>query len=117
MAAESHYPQRMNDSPHHDLAAEFRRRAEAALPGRISKIVLFGSRARGDARADSDWDFAVFVNGSFSARDQWALADAAFDMMMEMGGEPFIQPIAIRAERENEDTQLMRSIRDEGRRI
>ena len=107
----------MSEALHSELPAEFRRRAEAALPGRVSKIVLFGSRARGDARADSDWDFAVFVSGPFSAADQWALADAAYEMMMEMGGEPFIQPLAIRAERESEDTLLIRSIRNEGRRI
>ena len=107
----------MNEVLHSELPAEFRRRAEAVLPGRVSKIMLFGSRARGDSRADSDWDFAVFLTGPFSAADQWALADAAYEMMMEMGGEPFIQPIAFRAERENEDTLLMRNIRNEGRRI
>lgn len=104
----------MNEVLRTELPAEFRRRAESALPGRVSKVVLYGSRARGDARADSDWDFAVFVTGPFSAEDQWALSDAAFDLMMEMGGEPFIQPVVLRAEREEEDTQLMRNIRQEG---
>ena len=28
---------------------------------RIERIVLYGSRARGDARPDSDYDFAVFL--------------------------------------------------------
>jgi len=26
-----------------------------------AEVVLFGSRARGDARADSDWDFLVLT--------------------------------------------------------
>jgi len=39
----------------------FRRDAEAAMPGQIADVVLFGSRARGDARRDSDYDVAVFV--------------------------------------------------------
>jgi uncharacterized protein len=30
-------------------------------PGKIERVVLFGSRARGDARPDSDYDIAVFL--------------------------------------------------------
>lgn len=30
---------------------------------RGSKIILFGSRARGDAREDSDWDLLILVPG------------------------------------------------------
>jgi predicted nucleotidyltransferase len=29
---------------------------------RVEKIILFGSRARGEARAESDWDFLVVLN-------------------------------------------------------
>lgn len=28
----------------------------------VDKVILFGSRARGDAKSDSDWDFCVVVN-------------------------------------------------------
>ena len=29
---------------------------------RVVKVILFGSRARGDARADSDWDLLVVID-------------------------------------------------------
>ena len=41
--------------------AAFRRELEEAFPGRIARVTLFGSRARGDAEEDSDYDVAVFV--------------------------------------------------------
>jgi predicted nucleotidyltransferase len=46
------------------IPREFKRRALQAMPPRrIAKVVLYGSRARGDARRDFDWDIAVFVRG------------------------------------------------------
>lgn len=42
--------------------ADVRRMAGRALPGRVVEVVLFGSRARGEARPDSDYDLAVFLD-------------------------------------------------------
>ena len=78
------------------LAAEFRRRSELALPGRVAKVVLFGSRARGGARPDSDWDIAIFLKGSFKAEDQWTLSDTAFDLMAEFNHTDFIRRRVLR---------------------
>lgn len=41
----------------------FRRELENKLPGVIADVLLFGSRARGEARPDSDFDLAVLVRG------------------------------------------------------
>lgn len=38
----------------------------------IERVVLFGSRARGDARPDSDYDVAVFLR---DMKDRWAELD------------------------------------------
>lgn len=40
---------------------QFKRDAAAALPGRVDRVVLFGSRARGDSTRWSDYDVAVLV--------------------------------------------------------
>ena len=95
-----------------DLLAEFRRRAEAALPGRVVRVVLFGSRARGNAEPDSDWDVAVFVTGTATPADRRALADAAYDLLVESG--VFIQPVVLAFARFEEDTLFLRRIQNEG---
>jgi uncharacterized protein len=41
----------------------FRNALEALYGERLERAVLFGSRARGDARPDSDYDVAVFLRG------------------------------------------------------
>ena len=39
----------------------------------IVRILLFGSRARGDAREDSDWDFYVVVDEELSDSQRLSL--------------------------------------------
>jgi uncharacterized protein len=48
----------MDTAQHHDT---FPKRVRARLGDRVRKILLFGSQARGDARADSDTDYLVLV--------------------------------------------------------
>jgi predicted nucleotidyltransferase len=45
------------------VLAELRRRLEELYGDRLVKLVLFGSRARGDARPDSDIDVLVVLRG------------------------------------------------------
>jgi predicted nucleotidyltransferase len=44
------------------VAVEFARKVRERLPDRVRRIVLFGSRARGDAGDDSDYDVLVVVD-------------------------------------------------------
>jgi predicted nucleotidyltransferase len=74
----------------------FRREAERALPGKIASVVLFGSRARGDARRDSDYDIAVLIRtlGDRRAIDH-TLADVAYPHIL---AGFHIRPVAIPAD-------------------
>jgi predicted nucleotidyltransferase len=63
----------------------FRRVLDVAIPGAVRRVVLFGSRARGEAPAGSDYDVAVFVRqtGLEAGEIRRRVADAAFDQMIE----------------------------------
>jgi len=53
----------------------------------VAGAVVFGSRARGDARPESDADVAVLLHGTPSRRmdEAMRMADLAFDVMLETG--------------------------------
>jgi len=82
----------------------FRRDAERALPGMIDSVLLFGSRARGEARRDSDYDVAVLLKGAERPPSARALlSDAAYRHIV---AGVHIRPIAILTENVREDGPL-----------
>ena len=94
------------------LVREFKRRAELAMPGRVARVILYGSRARGDARPDSDCDVAVFLKGAPTEEDRDVLADIGFDLMLEHGTH--VQVVAIDSARTPEHSSFLRSISEDG---
>jgi uncharacterized protein len=95
------------------VLTRFRAALDALYGDRIERVVLFGSRARGDAREDSDYDIAVFLN---DLTDRWRemhrLADLSTDILEETG--EFVHAMAYRAGSYRDRTSLMREIRIEG---
>ena len=80
---------------------------------RIERVVLFGSRARGDARDDSDYDVAVFLRdmaNRFAEMDR--LADLGTDILNETG--EFVHAMPYRAGSYDDRTPLMLAVRSEG---
>ncbi len=53
----------------------------------VAEAIMFGSRARGDHRADSDLDLAVVLNGRRAdfIDTKLHMAGIAFDVLMETG--------------------------------
>jgi predicted nucleotidyltransferase len=80
---------------------------------RLERVVLFGSRARGDARADSDYDVAVFLK---TLPNRWEeldrLAQLRVDMIDATGAFIDAKPYAASAYAER--TPIMHEIRHEG---
>ena len=51
-----------------------------------SQIILYGSRARGDSREDSDWDVIVLLNKpKMSHYDRYAIACELWDKGFDIG--------------------------------
>lgn len=62
----------------HQMLREMFSRARTRLSGH--RVVIFGSRARGDARPRSDFDIAVIGEDPLPLRDFYALADQIEDL-------------------------------------
>jgi uncharacterized protein (UPF0332 family) len=67
-----------------DLPRRYRARVLAAFPGRVDRIVLFGSRARGEEHDESDWDFAVFLDHEPTEADKARLSEVTRTFRMEV---------------------------------
>jgi uncharacterized protein len=90
------------------------RAALGALYGaRVERVVLFGSRARGEAGEESDYDIAVFLR---DLTDRWRefdrLADLGTVFLDETGAVIHALPYPTDAYRKR--TALMREIRRDG---
>jgi predicted nucleotidyltransferase len=80
---------------------------------RIERLVLFGSRARGEAQTDSDYDIPVFLHDMPDrGRELIRLADIGTDILYSGGGVINALPYAAGAYRER--TPFMREIRRDG---
>jgi uncharacterized protein len=81
----------------HETAAltEFAARIRAALGSTVRDVRLFGSKARGDARADSDLDVLVVVEGGRVRAEDLAV-DIAFDI--NVANNLYISPRVVTAE-------------------
>lgn len=75
---------------------EFLRRLQQELTSNISDVILFGSKARGDARSDSDIDILLVID-----TDDWRVKHTISTISADIGLEydVFIDPRVMSAER------------------
>ncbi len=95
------------------VLARFRAALDKLYGDRLERAVLFGSRARGDARPDSDYDVAVFLR---DYTDLWnelqPLGALTTDILLETGAVISAKPFP--AGKYQARTRLMGEIRREG---
>ncbi len=101
-------------TPNDDIVLKRFRAALNEIYGpRLERVVLFGSRARGDAHAESDYDVAVFLRDMIDRGPELhRLASVTADISSETG--ELVQAMPYAAGAYNERTPLMREIRNEG---
>ena len=90
------------------------RRVNEIYGGRVARVVLFGSRARGEARAIPDYDIAVFLR-EMSDRfvELHRLADVSTAILYDAG--EVVNAFWYRADAYNDQRMpLMHEIRREG---
>jgi predicted nucleotidyltransferase len=111
--ASAWYEQAMDALSADPILARFRAALGDLYGPRLDRVVLFGSRARGEAGPDSDYDVAVFLT---ALPDRWAeldrLADLRVRFLDETGAFFDAKPYAAAAWREA--SPLMHEIRREG---
>ena len=96
------------------IMQKFRAALDEAYGDRIERVVLFGSRARGDARPDSDYDVAVFLRGMESfGREVRLTAGIGNEILRDEGAVINALPLPEGSYRDR--TGFMGEIRREGR--
>jgi predicted nucleotidyltransferase len=104
-----------NISSVNELLIELKERLAAIYGDRLNAVVLFGSEARGDARAESDIDLLVVLRGpmdDYGVELERSLA-AVYPVALRVGRRVSVK-LLDRQEYEQGDSPLVREVRRTG---
>jgi predicted nucleotidyltransferase len=81
-----------------------------------ARLILFGSRARGEAREDSDWDVLVLLEGALAANRVAAVRRRLYEIEWETG---YLLSVIVRSSRDwnsslTKATPFYRNVEREG---
>lgn len=95
------------------VLTHLRRDLDASFGDRIERVVLYGSRARGDGKHDSDYDVAIFLREYVGRRyERPRLSVIETDVFDSTGG--LVHALAFEAGAWKNHSPLMGAIRRDG---
>ena len=96
------------------ILARLKKELEALYGARLKRVLLYGSRARGDHRPDSDFDVLVVLNGPI---DYWPetqhLGALSGSIGIETAGRAIFSLRPVTEEQIQERTGFMHNVRKE----
>ncbi len=69
---------------------------------KIIKIILFGSRARGNFKVDSDWDFFVIIDKTLNFNEKWDIID---EIKIKLAQKGILNDIILKSPKEIEEAK------------
>jgi len=99
-----------------NIAKKIRTKVQTVDPK--AQVIIFGSRARGDARKESDWDILILTDYPVSTEIERSFRNNLFDLEIETGEvfSTFVYQKQIWNSR-HKVTPLYRNIKREGVRL
>ena len=96
------------------ILARFRAALDKTYGANVERVVLFGSRARGGARPDSDYDIAVFLKEPDSFwQESGRLAEIETDILYDTGA--VINALPLKAGRDRQPSAFTEELTRDGR--